>query len=48
MASVTAAELINMMVGRDLDDLFPKLDITPGEEQSAGNSGPVPNKFADI
>ena len=24
MASVTTAELINMMVGRDLDDLFPK------------------------
>ncbi|MCO5185510.1 MAG: sugar ABC transporter ATP-binding protein [Anaerolineae bacterium] len=48
MASVTTAELINMMVGRDLDDLFPKLDITPGEVVLEVENLTVPNKFADI
>jgi ABC-type sugar transport system ATPase subunit len=32
MAEVTADELIQMMVGRTLSDLFPKQAVEPGEE----------------
>ena len=31
MAGVTSRELIRMMVGRELETLYPKLEITPGE-----------------
>jgi ABC-type sugar transport system ATPase subunit len=48
MASVTTAELIKMMVGRDLDELFPKMDVEPGAVVLEVENLTIPNKFANV
>jgi rhamnose transport system ATP-binding protein len=48
MAGVTTEELIQMMVGRTLADLFPKLDVTPGEALLQVEGLTKAGKFHDI
>lgn len=48
MESVTSADLIQMMVGRDLSDLFPKQDVAPGEVALEVINLTVAGHFSDV
>ncbi|WP_328591365.1 sugar ABC transporter ATP-binding protein [Brevibacillus migulae] len=41
-------ELVRMMVGRDINDRFPKIEITPGEERLRVESMSLGQKLRDI
>lgn len=48
MESVTSADLIQMMVGRNLSDLFPKQDVTPGSVALEVINLTVAGHFSDV
>ena len=48
MAGVTTEELIRLMVGRNLSELFPKQRVEPGEVLLEVRSLSLPGRFADI
>ena len=48
MESVTSADLIQMMVGRDLSDLFPKQDVAPGAVALEVINLTVAGHFSDV
>jgi rhamnose transport system ATP-binding protein len=48
MESVTATELIQMMVGRTLDELFPKQEVAPGDVLLEVVNLSVAGHFSDI
>ncbi|WP_420006570.1 sugar ABC transporter ATP-binding protein [Arenibacterium sp. LLYu02] len=48
MSEVTEADLVRMMVGRDVNQIFPKRDHTPGEEILKVVGYAHPTEFADI
>lgn len=48
MQGVTTDQLIQMMVGRQLADLFPKLDVTPGELLLKVDALSCEGKFANV
>ena len=48
MAGVTTEELIRLMVGRTLDELFPKQPVEPGEVLLEVQGLSLPGRFADI
>ena len=48
LADVTTDELIQMMVGRKLDELFPKQDVERGEVVLEVENLTVPGAFADV
>lgn len=48
MESVTSADLIQMMVGRDLSDLFPKQDVAPGDVALEVINLTVAGHFSDV
>jgi rhamnose transport system ATP-binding protein len=48
LAGVTTEDLIRMMVGRNLDELFPKLEVAPGEVLLEVRGLSLPGRFADV
>jgi rhamnose transport system ATP-binding protein len=48
MESVTSADLIQMMVGRNLSELFPKQDVTPSEVALEVVNLTVAGHFSDV
>jgi len=48
IADVTEADLVKMMVGRDVSQIFPTRDATPGDEVLRVEGMSHPTEFADI